>query len=209
MKKIVVLALAASAFLATAAPAAAGIRIGFAGGYALALDANQGKGLALLAHISFDLAPNFALEIGALRYQTPVTASAAGLSKGTLAVLPIEMALKVHFPVSSKLELFAAAGGGAYVPQFNPDATATQTWASVGFTRTETLDAAFGFHFRGGLEWTVSRGVGLVLEARYATAKANGTWKLTDDRGGPSISGTITGLSLDAVVFGLGLNIAL
>lgn len=207
MKKIIVLA--AAALLATAAPAAAGIRVGFAGGYALTPAANQGQGLALAAHVAFDLTPNLALEIGALRYQTPVTASTDGLSKGTLAVLPIEISLKVHFPVSSKLDLFAGAGGGVYLPHFSPDAAAVQTWTSVGFTPAENLNAAFGFHFRGGLELALGSRVGLVIETRYSSASAAGTWTLTDNRGGPSVNGKITGLSLDAIVFGLGLNISL
>ena len=207
MNKIV--GLAAAALLATAAPAAAGIHIGFAGGYALTPDTSQGDGLALAAHIAFDLSPNFALEIGALRYQTAVTATAAGLSQGTLAVIPIELSLKVHFPVSSHLELFAAAGGGAYFPDFSPDTAAAQSWAAVGFTPAEKLNVTFGFHVRGGLELALGSRVGLVFETRYGTAKADGTWTLTDNRGGPSINGKITGFSLDAVVFGLGLNIAL
>jgi len=207
MRKIIILA--AAVLLASAAPAAAGIRVGFAGGYVLTPDASQGQGLALAAHAALDLTPILALEIGALRYQTPVTASAGGLSQGTLAVLPIEISLKVHFPVSSKLELFAAAGGGAYLPHFSPDAAAAQTWTAVGFTPSESLNAAFGFHFRGGLELAVGNRVGLVFETRYSTASAAGTWTLTDNRGGPSVSGKITGLSLDAIVFGLGLNIAL
>jgi outer membrane protein W len=207
MKKIVGLAVAA--LLATAAPAAAGFHIGFGGGYAMPLDANQSQGPALAAHLGFDLTPNLALEIGALGYQTSVTASGAGLMKGTLAVIPIEMSLKLHVPVSSALELFVAAGGGAYLSRFTQDATAAQTWASVGFTPSEKLNTAYGFHVRGGLELALSRSVGLVLEARYATAKADGTWTLTDDMGGPSVSGKITGFNLDAVVIGLGLNIAL
>ena len=207
MKKII--ALAAAALLAAAAPAAAAIRIGLGGGYALTPDANQGNGLALSAFLSFDLSPNFALEIGALRYQSAVTASGAGLSTGTLAVIPIELSLKVHFPLSKSLQLFVAGGGGAYLPHFTPDAAAAQSWSQVGFTPTETLNTAFGFHVRGGLEMALGRSVGLILETRYAAAKADGSWTLTDEFGGPALSGKITGLGLDAIVFGLGLTIAL
>ena len=207
MKKAAILA--AAALLATAAPAWAGVRIGLLGGYALTPAAELGQGLAYGAHVSFDLAPNFAVEIGALRFQAPVASSATGLSKGTLGVVPIEMDLKVHFPVSAKLELFVAAGGGVYWPQYTQDAAAAQAWTAVGFTISQNLDITVGFHFRGGLELALSKGIGLVLEARYATAKADGTWTLTDNLGGPSLTGKFTGLSLDAVVFGLGLNFAL
>ena len=86
MRKIVVLA--AAALLATAVPGAAGIRLGIFGGYALTPDANQGEGLALGAHIGFDLTPNFALEIGALRYQTAVTASAPSSRTSTAMSSP-------------------------------------------------------------------------------------------------------------------------
>jgi hypothetical protein len=207
MKKII--ALATAALLAAAVPAAAGVRIGLGGGYALTPDANQGNGLALAAHVSFDLTPNFALEIGALRYQSAVTASGAGLSTGTLAVIPIELSLKVHFPLSEKLQLFVAGGGGAYLPHFSPDAGAAAIWTQIGFTPTEKLNTAFGFHFRGGLEMALGRRVGLILETRYAMAKADGSWTLTDEFGGPALTGKITGFSLDAIVFGLGLTIAL
>ena len=47
------------------------------------------------------------------------------------------------------------------------------------------------------------------VEKAYAAAKADGTWTLTDEFGGPALSGKITGLGLDAIVFGLGLTIAL
>ncbi len=207
MKKIV--GLAAVALLATTAPAAAGIHIGFGGGYAMPLDANQGRGPALNAYLALDLTPNLALEIGALGYQTAVTATGTGLMAGTLDVLPIELSLKLHFPVSSALGLFVAAGGGAYIPLFTQDATAVQAWEAVGFTPSEKLDVTYGFHVRGGLELALGRNLGLVLETRYAMAKANGTWTLTDEMGGPAVSGKITGFNLDTVVIGLGLNIAL
>jgi hypothetical protein len=207
MKKMI--AFAAAMLLAAAAPAAAGIRIGLGGGYALTPDANQGNGLALAVHADFDLTPRLALEIGALRYQSAVTASGAGLSTGTLSVIPIELSLKFHFPVSKDLQLFVAGGGGVYLPGFSPDADAAKIWTEVGFTPTEKLNPAFGFHIRGGLEWALGRGLGLIFETRYALSKAGGSWTLTDEFGGPALSGKITGFGLDAIVFGLGLTIAL
>jgi hypothetical protein len=207
MKKFI--AWTAAAILAAAVPAAAGIRIGLGGGYALTPDANQGNGLSLAAHVSFDLSPNLAVELGALRYQSAVTASGAGLSTGTLSVVPIELSLKVHFPLSNSLQLFLAGGGGAYLPHFSPDAAAAAVWTEVGFTPTEKLNTAFGFHVRGGLELALGRGMGLILETRYALSKADGSWTLMDAFGGPALTGKITGYGLDAIVFGLGLTIAL
>jgi hypothetical protein len=207
MKKF--MTFAAVLLLAGSIPAAAGIRIGLGGGYSLTPDANQGNGLALAAFAAFDLTPHLALEIGALRYQSAVTASGGGLSSGTLSVIPIELSLKFHFSVAKNLQLFVAGGGGAYLPGFSPDADAAKTWTEVGFTPAEKLNAAFGFHIRGGLEWALGRGLGLIFETRYALSKAGGSWTLTDEFGGPALSGKITGFGLDAIVFGLGLTIAL
>jgi hypothetical protein len=207
MKKII--AFASALLLAAAAPAAAGIRLGLGGGYAITPDANLGTGLALSTHVSFDLTPNLALEIGALRYQAGVTATGEGLSNGTLAVIPIEASLRAHFGLFEGFGLFLAGGGGAYLPHFTPDAAAAAKWAAVGFVPEEKLSVAVGFHIRGGFELALGSRVSLVLETRYALAKAAGTWTLTDTLGGPSLSGKISGFGLNALVFSLGLTIAL
>ncbi len=207
MKKII--AFASALLLAAAVPAAAGIRLGLGGGYAVTPDANLGAGLSLSAHVSFDLTPNLALEIGALRYQAGVTSTGEGLSKGTLAVIPIEASLRAHFGLFEGFGVFLAGGGGAYLPHFTPDAAAADTWTALGFTPEEKLKVAIGFHVRGGFEMALGSRAGLVLETRYALAKADGTWTLTDTLGGPSITGKITGFGLNALIFSLGLTIAL
>jgi hypothetical protein len=132
-----------------------------------------------------------------------------GLSKGTLGVIPIELGVKVHFPLSSSLSLFVGGGGGIYLPHFSMDEAQAKAWDSVGFTVSQTLNAAAGFHFRGGLELALGPSAGLLLEARYSSAKAKGNWKLTDSGGGPTLSGTLGDVSLDSVILGLGLNIRL
>jgi hypothetical protein len=207
MKKTALLAMAA--ILMAALPAAAGVRLGFLGGYAVPLNSNHGSGIAYGAQFSLDLSPSLALELGALRYQSAVASSGDGLSQGTLGVLPLAIALTAHFPLGDKLQFFIGGGGDIILTQYTQDAVAAHDWNDVGFALSQKLDIAYGFHFRSGLELKVSPGVGLSFEARYLGATAKGTWTITDSLGGPSLSGAITGLNLNTVVFGLGLNITL
>jgi hypothetical protein len=208
MKRRIAAALAALLIFVPAA--AAGLRLGVKGGYALGLDASRSGAFAFGIDVELDIASNLRLSLGFQRSEGAMAASARGLSAGNLAVIPIEAGLELRFPFG-RLPLTAVAGlsGGFGLASFAYDATAASAWDAVGFTVAETVRGALCAGAMVGLEYALTPTSSLLLEARYRLMRSTGTWSMTDRRGGLSTSGTIDALNFDTLTLGLAVRIGL
>lgn len=188
----------------------AAIHIGILGGYALPTEKNYGRAFAYGAGFTLDLQKNFAIELRGVRFEYSVEGSADGLSKGTLAVLPLEISLKGQFPLpGGRFTPFIALGAGYSFHQFTLDSQVAGNWESIGFRITEKLNNAVVYHIGAGLEIALDRSVALVLEARFRIIESQGNWTLSDLVGNEEISGDLTNLNQSSIVFGLGLQFSL
>lgn len=188
----------------------ASIRIAVLGGYALPIQKGYGSAFAYGAGLSIDLHRNFALELRGVRYQSQIEGSLEGLSKGALAVMPVEIGLQGRFPLSGeKLVPFVAVGAGYFFHNFSLDPQVAADWDKLGFSISEKLDNAVGFHVGAGLEIGLNQGLALVLEARFRIVQSRGSWVMSDLIGNEDISGDLSQLSQSSIVFGLGLQFSI
>jgi len=188
----------------------AAVHISIFGGYALPTQKNYAQAFAYGAGLSFDLHRYFAIELSGFRYETAVAGAADGLSKGTLAVLPLEVSLKGQFPLSGgRFTPYFAVGAGYSIYQFSLDSQLVAGWEKVGFSITEKLDNAIGFHFGAGLEIALNKSLALVFEAKYRLAEANAAWTMTDQTSQEEISGSLEKLDQGSIVLGIGLKFSL
>jgi hypothetical protein len=150
------------------------------------------------------------VELSGLRYEKTIAGSPAGLSKGRLAVMPVELMVRLRIPISAgPWSASAGFGGGYYVTRFNLEPATVQGWSNIGFALSETLDSTAGLCAALGLEYAVSPTAAIGLDVRYHLAKTQGTWSLVDLGGLESVSGKFDSLNLDTVLFGLTVRIVL
>ncbi len=188
----------------------AAIHIHILGGYALPTDKNYAQAFAYGAGLSYDLHKYFAIELSGIRYESSVVGSGDGLSKGTLAVLPLEVSLKGQLPLSGgRFTPYFAVGAGYSIYQFTLDPQIAADWEKVGFRITEKLDNSIGFHFGAGLEVALNRSLALVFDARFRFAEGNAAWTMTDQTGNEEISGNLEKLDQGSIVLGIGLKFSL
>jgi opacity protein-like surface antigen len=188
----------------------AAIHFSILGGYALPTQKNYAQAFAYGAGLSFDLHRYFAIELSGIRYETSVAGAEDGLSKGTLAVLPLEVSLKGQFPLSGgRFTPYFAVGVGYSIYQFSLDRQLVADWEKVGFSITEKLDNAIGFHFGAGLEVALNLSLALVIDARFRFAEGNAAWTMTDQTGKEQISGELEKLDQGSIVLGIGLKFSL
>jgi opacity protein-like surface antigen len=185
----------------------AAVHISILGGYTLPTEKNYARAFAYGAGLSFDLHKYFAIELSGIRYESSTAGSEDGLSKGTLAVLPLEVSLKGQFPLSGgRFTPYFAVGAGYSIYQFNLDPQIVANWEKVGFRITEKLDNALGFHFGAGLEVALNRSLALVFDARFRFAEGNAAWTMTDQTGEEEISGDLEKLDQGSISLGMGLK---
>jgi outer membrane protein W len=185
----------------------AAIHFSILGGYALPTEKNYVQAFAYGVGLSFDLHKYFAIELSGIRYESSVTGTDVGLSKGTLAVLPLEVSLKGQFPLSGgRFTPYFDVGVGYFIHQFTLDPQIEANWKDVGFRITEKLDNAVGFHVGAGLEVALNQSLALVIDARFRFAEGNATWTMTDLIGEEEISGNLEKLDQGSIVLGIGLK---
>ena len=71
------------------------------------------------------------------------------LSKGKLAVMPLQLSLMARFPVGAKIVPYVAAGGGYYLNSFTLDAALVESWDDLGIDLEESHRQRLRFSFRG------------------------------------------------------------
>lgn len=190
----------------------AAIKAGLFGGFALTTEANYGNGIAFGGHLGFELTPNIAVELRAARFSFDVTGSDTGLSKGKMAVMPLELNIQGRLPVGNKLVPYVAVGGGYGLNTFDLDPGLLSDWGNKGMTIEESIKSGLTILFGLGVDFAVmpgpksNQGLFLNLEARYLMNKVNGTWTITDTATNTVASDTLKGLKLDTIMVGLGLK---
>ena len=60
-----------------------------------------------------------------------------------------------------------------------------------------------GFHFGAGLDFYVIQNLSLGLGFKYCLTKMKGSWSLTDIASSTAVSGELTDLELNPIMFGL------
>jgi len=167
-----------------------------------------GSGLAFGANFYYGITKNIGIEVGGLRFQTTTkdTDDVSKLSKGKLAVMPLQLSLIGRFPVGAKLVPYVAAGGGYYLNSFTLDASIVKSWDDLGFDLEEAIDNAFGFHLGAGLDYFVKPNIAVGASVKYCLAKAKGSWTMKDQVSSEETEGTLSDLKLNALVFGVGLK---
>jgi len=167
-----------------------------------------GGGLAFGANFYYGITKNIGIEVGGLRFQTTAkdTDDATKLSKGKLAVMPLQLSLIGRFPVGAKLVPYVAAGGGYYLNSFTLDAALVQSWDGLGIDLEEAIDNAFGFHFGAGVDYYVKPNIAITAGVKYCLAKTKGSWTMKDQVSSEETTGTLPDLKLNALVFGAGLK---
>ena len=192
----------------------AAIKAGLCGGFALTNEANYGNGIAFGGHLGFELTPNIAVELRATRFSFDVTGSeiGIGLSKGTMAVMPLELNIQGRFPVGKSIIPYIALGLGYSLNSFDLDAELLDDWNAVGMTIEETVKSGLAIFAGLGLDFAImpgpnpGQGLFINLEARYMMSKTSGSWTFTDQVSKTSTGADLKDLKLDTIMFGLGFK---
>lgn len=180
--------------------------IGAIGGYAMPSENNYNNGIKYGGGFSLGIFKYLSLEVCGLRFQSDVEGSLEGLSKGKLAVMPVQLSIQARLPVSSRFVPYLLGGGGYYINSFKLDGEIADNWEALGFTIEEKVENVFGYHFGAGIDFFFTKSIALNLDARYCLAKVKGSWTLTDQIGGTQTSGDLEDLNLNSFVFGAGLK---
>jgi outer membrane protein W len=180
--------------------------LGVSGGYGLFANKQIDGGVAFGATFLYAFSRNIAVELAGIYQQGTVVGDANSLSKGKLTTMPLQLSLMGRFPVGRQLTPYVLAGGSYFLNSFTLDSSVADEWKTLGFTLTEKVDQAFGFHFGAGLEIAFGTTLSMDMNVRYCMAKGAGEWTMTDDASQTEASGTISDLKLDAVVLAIGLK---
>jgi len=180
--------------------------IGIRGGYAMPSEEKYGGGLEYGGNFSFIIIKYVAIELSGLRFQTNVEGDPEELSKGKLSAMPIQLSIQARFPINGKFAPYILGGGGYYLNSFSIDAGITDDWNDLGFDVEEKVENTIGFHFGAGIDLFFTKNIALNADFRYCLAKVEGSWSLTDQVGGTEASGELKDLSLNTIMFGVGMK---
>ena len=210
-RAILVCALAAAVMLPTALRAQEtwpmGTGIGLFVGYAKPANEGYGGSVAYGFNLSYVVMKNLAVELTGFRFESAVDGSLNGLSKGKMAVMPIQLSLQGRFPVSGgRLVPFVEAGAGYYLNTFTLDEAVAADWNAVGFKLDESVENVVGFHFGAGLDFFVARNIALGAGVKYCIATTKGSWSLTDTTSGTAVNGNLDDLKVGPLAFGVRLR---
>jgi len=182
------------------------IGLGLLGGYGLFANSQYGGGAAFGAMFIFGFSKNIAIELAGIYLEGDVASDPEALSKGKLTTMPLQLSLLGRFPIGKKLTPYVLAGGSYFLNSFTLDSAVADGWNAVGFTLAEKVDNAFGFHFGGGLEFTLGKALSVCIDMRYCLAKTKGSWSMKDNQSTIETDGTLSDIKLNAIVFALGFK---
>ena len=188
------------------AEAGAKSSIGIRAGYAMLSEEKYGSGLEYGVNLSFGLSKNIGIEISGLRFQSDVEEDPEALSKGKLSSIPVQLSIQGRFPINDQIVPYVLGGAGYYLNSFTIDDEISADWDSVGVDIEEKMDSAIGFHFGAGVDFFFQENIALNADFRYCIAKTKGSWTMTEQVGGVETSGELEDLSLNSIMFGVGLK---
>jgi opacity protein-like surface antigen len=191
----------------------AAVRIGIVPGFSLggtlvAADSEStfDGGFSLGFGVGYDLMKYLSLELRGTWANHTIPGSLDGLSQGKMTCLPVELMIVGRFPVGQKLFPYVFGGVGYSFNSFTVDAALVDDWADFGFTLSESIEQAPSFSFGAGLDFAITPQILVGLEGKLVICKADGEWSLEDDTTGEIFSTTLTGMSLNRFIVGIGLK---
>lgn len=171
---------------------------------------DYGSGLAFGANFYFGITKKIGIEVGLLRFQatTKDNDDIEKISKGKLAVIPMQISLMARFPVGAKIVPYVTGGAGYYLNKFTLDRNLVKTWSDLGLDLNETIDHAVGYHIGAGLDYFFNPRIAIAANVKYCRFTAKGSWTLTDTGTDIVASGKLSNLKLGAIILGIGMKYA-
>lgn len=126
-------------------------------------------------------------------FQSNVEGDRAGLSKGKLVIIPLQLSVQGLFTVNDKLIPYVEGGLGYYITRFTIDSSIVN--------RIEKVKNAFGLHAGVGFTYCLQKNIAVSVNAKYCLVKTSGTWRFFTAQ----ISGDIPGINLNSFLFATGV----
>ncbi len=191
----------------------AAVRIGIVPGFSLggtlvAADSEStfDGGFSLGFGIGYDLMKYLSLELRGTWANHAIPGSLDGLSQGKMTCLPVELMIVGRFPVGQKLFPYVFGSAGYSFNSFTVETSLVDDWADFGFTLSESVKGAASFSFGAGLDYAITPKILIGFEGKMVICKVDGEWSLEDDTTGETFSATLTGMSLNRFIVGIGLK---
>ncbi len=188
-------------------PPPAGSRIGLAimGGGA-SLNGYFSNGFAFGATFSVGFSKNIAIELAGLFVNGSGENDPETLYEGKLTIMPVQLSLVGRFPINRKFTPYVLAGGSYFLNRFALGSSVANGWDDLGITLTQQIENAFGFHLGAGLEFALASAWSVAVDARYCVGNTRGDWSIRDNISGVETDGTFSDLSLNTLIFSIGLK---
>jgi len=169
---------------------------------------NLGRGESLSGgvEIFFRVSKNFSLQLTGKTFNVNVERDPAGLNKGKLNGMPVQLSFMGCWPIGSHFIPYAAAGFGIHFGSFALDPGLTTGWEQLGFDIEEKINNGFGWHIGIGSDLYVMKNIVLNGEVRYSVFSAEADWSITEKMTDLNAAGKIEQYDLDFISFGLGLR---
>jgi outer membrane protein W len=185
------------------------LSLAFNAGYALPSESAYEGGFVFGGDFAYLVNKNLAVVLGFYRYQSKIEGSPEGLTTGKLTSLPISLGIQGRYPVGERLVPYAAAGVAYHFNTFKLCQMCQDQWDALGFDVREEVENALGFQVGVGLDYQITDYIDLNLDVRYQFLKGSGSWSMTDQFGGPGLSGSLEDLNFNALILRIGAKIFL
>ena len=192
--------------VSAATPEGSRLALGILGGYGIFSNSHFTNSVAIGVTFSYCFNKNLAVELAGLFLSESNEYDPATLSQGKLTTMPLQLSLLGRYPLGKNFALYALAGITYFLNSFSLDSALVDNWHDLGFTMTESVDSALGFHCGAGLEYVLKKNLSAAIGVRYCLGTAKGEWSIRDDASALETSGTFNGLDLNALVFSIGLK---
>jgi len=169
-------------------------------------DLGRGESLSGGVEIFYRVSKNFALQLTGKTFNVNVERDPAGLNKGKLTGMPVQLSFLGRWPIGSHFIPYAAAGFGIHFGSFALDPGLTTVWERLGFDVEEKIDNGFGWHIGIGSDLHIMKNIVLNGEVRYSVFSAEANWSITEKMTDLNAAGKIEQYDLDFLSFGLGLR---
>lgn len=180
--------------------------IGGGAGYIIPSESNFEKGINFGGTLGFGITRYLAIELRVPYYQSNVTGSIGGLSKGQFQSISLSLSVQARYPIKNLIIPYFVGGGDYHLNKFNLDDEIANSWNAMGFDIEETVDHTLGFHFGGGIDLFILRSLALNLDVRYSTASLKGAWRLADTFSQVETTGPLDNIKLNSIQAGISVK---
>jgi opacity protein-like surface antigen len=180
--------------------------IGGGAGYAMPSESNFDKGINFGGTLGIGITRYLALELRVPYYKSNVTGTTGGLSSGQFQAVSFTLSVQVRYPIKNLIVPYLVGGGDYHLNKFTLANEIVNSWNALGFDIEESVEHSFGFHFGGGLDVFIMRGLALNLDVRYYTASMRGDWRLADTFSQVESTGPIDSIKLNSIQAGISVK---